>query len=136
MYCKNCGYELPEDAKFCQKCGDAVTPLSDNSGLDSSIPEQTENNISGVTPNVQLKKSTKQGKENILKRYINRYFNRWKQCKQEKFKGRKNICWTVINAVIIFAIIYNFAICFYCNRDLKRTYILSFRRWNICICTQ
>ena len=119
MYCKNCGHELPEDAKFCQKCGNAVTPLSDNSSLDTSMPEHTENNISSVTPNEQPKETQKQGKENILKRYINRYLNRWKQCKQEKFKGRKNICWTVVNAVIILVVIYNFAISFYCNRDLN-----------------
>lgn len=119
MYCKNCGHELSEDAKFCQKCGNAVTPLSDNSSINSSKPEHTESNISGVTPNEQPKKTQKQGKENILKRYINRYFNRWKQCKQEKFKGRKNICWTVANAFILFVVIYNLVMCFHCNRDLN-----------------
>lgn len=27
MFCKNCGTELQSDAKFCQNCGQAVTPV-------------------------------------------------------------------------------------------------------------
>ena len=30
MFCSNCGYELPDDCKFCPECGKAVGAASDN----------------------------------------------------------------------------------------------------------
>ena len=34
MFCKNCGHELPEDAKFCMKCGTLLKSESSSTETD------------------------------------------------------------------------------------------------------
>ena len=34
MFCKNCGHELPEDAKFCMKCGTLLKSESSSAETD------------------------------------------------------------------------------------------------------
>jgi hypothetical protein len=37
MFCKNCGYEIKEDTRFCPECGSAVTAENNASSSDSSV---------------------------------------------------------------------------------------------------
>lgn len=43
MFCKNCGWKLPEDAKFCVKCGTSVesTAASTEKVVETSTPSST-----------------------------------------------------------------------------------------------
>lgn len=36
MFCNKCGTELPDDSRFCYKCGSAVTPLAYNDTVNDS----------------------------------------------------------------------------------------------------
>ena len=38
MYCKNCGKEIPEDARFCPQCGTPQDVATDN--VQNDAPEQ------------------------------------------------------------------------------------------------
>ena len=38
MYCKYCGAQLPDGAKFCPKCGGALTPVSEAPEADAPKP--------------------------------------------------------------------------------------------------
>lgn len=38
MYCKYCGAQLPDGAKFCPKCGGASTPVSEAPEADAPKP--------------------------------------------------------------------------------------------------
>lgn len=75
-------------------------------------------NVSSLT-NESVKGDVKTNKVNFLKRWLDRYNKRWKQCKQEHFKGRKNIGWIAVNVIIALVVLYNIAMCFICNRDLN-----------------
>jgi hypothetical protein len=39
MYCPFCGYELPEEAKFCQHCGKQIPPYDVGVTVSNSISE-------------------------------------------------------------------------------------------------
>lgn len=67
----------------------------------SRTVQETEavENVSSVS-NKSDKVSEKINKDNLLSRYLERYRKRWKQCKKEHFKGRKNIGWIVVNVFI------------------------------------
>lgn len=119
MFCSKCGNELADDAKFCSKCGSAVENVHTGETV-AKTGQKTEavENASSVS-NESVKESVNTNKVNFLKRYIDRYKNRWKQCKQEHFKGRKNIGWIAVNVIIALVVIYNIAISFICNRDLN-----------------
>ena len=41
MFCRNCGFELQDDARFCSKCGTAVDFVTNK----TSEPEQTYGNL-------------------------------------------------------------------------------------------
>lgn len=43
MYCKSCGSEIPDDAKFCPECGMAVESGFDDSSERLSGKKVTEN---------------------------------------------------------------------------------------------
>lgn len=57
MICKNCGAELKENAKFCQKCG---TPVSAESAVDETTVNEenvaTDNSLSGTGTETNKKK--------------------------------------------------------------------------------
>lgn len=47
MYCRNCGKELKEDAKFCPKCGTKVGEVSDE-GINGGAPKKKRYIVIGV----------------------------------------------------------------------------------------
>ena len=40
MFCKYCGAPVPDGAKFCPKCGGALTPVSEASKAETPKPQQ------------------------------------------------------------------------------------------------
>lgn len=41
MFCKYCGAPVPDGAKFCPKCGGALTPVSEASKAETPKPQPT-----------------------------------------------------------------------------------------------
>lgn len=119
MFCSKCGYALADDAKFCSKCGSAVENVHTSDTVTRTVQEtEAVKHVSSLA-NDSGKRSEKTNKDNLLRKYLDRYKKRWKQCKKEHFKGRKNIGWIAVNIIIEVLVIYNIAMCFFCNRDLN-----------------
>lgn len=51
MFCKNCGHELPEDAKFCMKCG---TLLKSESSSTETDGKPIASNAEGSHPYINI----------------------------------------------------------------------------------
>lgn len=119
MFCSKCGNELADGAKFCSKCGSAVENVHTSDTVTRTVHETGAVEHVSSLANESGKRSEKTNKNNLLRRYLDRYKNRWKQCKQEHFKGRKNIGWIAVNVIIALVVLYNIAISFICNRDLN-----------------
>ena len=50
MFCKNCGKELPDSAKFCSGCGTPVAPEATAPGAEPPQPPVEETPVSPVPP--------------------------------------------------------------------------------------
>lgn len=119
MFCSKCGNELADGAKFCSKCGSAVENVHTSDTVTRTVQEtEAVEHVSSLA-NESGKRSEKTNIVNLLSRYLDQYRKRWKQCKKEHFKGRKNIGWIAVNVFFALVVIYNIAMCFICNRDLN-----------------
>ncbi len=52
MFCNKCGAELPDDSRFCHRCGSAVIPITHNDTVDKKdymTPELAPNPIAAGT---------------------------------------------------------------------------------------
>ena len=119
MFCSKCGNELADGAKFCSKCGSAVENVHTSDTVTRTVQETEAVEHASSLANESGEGSEKTNKDNFLRKYLDRYKKRWKQCKKEHFKGRKNIGWIAVNVIIALVVLYNIAMCFICNRDLN-----------------
>lgn len=55
MYCKYCGAQLPDGAKFCPKCGGALTPVSEALEADAPKPRPVPQPEPEVEPEEEVK---------------------------------------------------------------------------------
>lgn len=71
MFCTKCGAELPDDSRFCYKCGSAVTPMTRTDTVYkndyfSSAPASAPNPISSGTELQQQPTTPDEGMYGIL----------------------------------------------------------------------
>lgn len=60
MYCKYCGAQLPDGAKFCPKCGGALTPVSEAPEADTPKPQpQPQPQQQAYTPEPEMDEEPK-----------------------------------------------------------------------------
>lgn len=107
MFCPKCGSQLPDNANFCGECGAAVRQAN-------NIVESTAINNSTAEKAI-VNTASKRLKANPIKWYL----NRWKHCKEEKFKGKKNILWTALNGIIALLLIFRVTLMFFMNIDMN-----------------
>ena len=61
-YCSNCGYELREGAKFCEKCGEAVIAPADSEISGNEILDETPDTEKKIEPETPEKPKRKRRK--------------------------------------------------------------------------
>lgn len=97
MFCKYCGYELPDDAVFCPGCGKKLdTDLSRNS--DKNIENDTS-----YAPSYDDSKFEKPKSDNEDENHKNNETHHNNYYKNSSLKSNKNITAIIIIAVIIIA---------------------------------
>ena len=59
MYCKYCGAQLPDGAKFCPKCGGALTPVPEAPEADAPKPRPEPQPQPQPEPEVEVEEPKK-----------------------------------------------------------------------------